>query len=127
MYIEQKIGKTDSEIIVVKFSHWVTISKTRRRPYFLCRCTCKKEFICRGDGIKTVKGCGCNKDTAWGERNPQASLKNYEAAAIRELKNTNNFTQREIGEIFGINETQVSSIVLGKTYLSHKDKKIKET
>lgn len=51
-----------------------------------------------------------------GERNGQASLKESDVHEIRALYATGNFTQKEIGKMFGVTRVAISAILIGRTW-----------
>lgn len=110
------IGKKNGRLKIISFSHWEQ-KENRRRAYYKAKCKCGNEIIIRG--LNNTKSCGClQKDSSLkGENNGNAKLTNDQANAIREFKKSGlGYTNRQIADIFKINESQVSSILLGKIY-----------
>lgn len=51
-----------------------------------------------------------------GEKNPRAKINKEKADKIRELYKNQKISQQKLGDIFGINQTQVSRIILNKLW-----------
>jgi hypothetical protein len=111
-----KIGKKIGLLKVIRFSHWKE-EKTRRRPYYFCKCRCGNVCCIRGDW--DVKSCGClhKKNILRGESCPISKLTNKQASAIRELYRSGaGYTGRQLANMFGISEHIVSHILNDKSY-----------
>ncbi len=51
-----------------------------------------------------------------GEKLPQSKLTEQNVLKIRQLYSTGNYTQKELGNIFGINHATISDLIVGKTW-----------
>jgi hypothetical protein len=113
--MNEKIGKKFGNLKVLSFDKWENCP-VRRRAWYRCKCICKNIIAVRGDHLKYRKSCGCISRGKKGPDNWKSNFTKDQVLAIRELKKTGMYTQREISKMYNANETTISSIVLKKTY-----------
>lgn len=115
--IERKIGQVSGRLTLLKFQEW-RYANGRRYAYYLFKCKCGKKIIRKGDIIGTIFSCGCLHldNILKGEESPCATLKNEDAAAIRELIKTGLYTQRQIAKMYNVDDTRISAIKKNKVY-----------
>lgn len=116
---EKKINHKFGMLKVISFSHWEE-GKYRRRPFYKCRCSCKKECVVRGDQFKNTKSCGClqKKSAPKGENKHNAKLKNSDILSIKSLLKTGMYSGRELAKMYNVNEGTISGIKRGRLYAS---------
>jgi len=110
------IGKRNGRLKIVSFSHWEQ-KGSRRRAFYNAKCKCGTMIKIRDRFA--IKSCGClHKDSIpKGEDQSVAKLTNSQVKAIREFKNSGiGYTGRQLGEMFGVSESLISSILRNKTY-----------
>jgi len=59
---------------------------------------------------------GFRKNRAKGENNGNSKLRNSDVSKIKSISNSGDISQSELGSMFGVSQTTISRVLLGKTW-----------